>query len=138
MKPILSADLEVAARTVWGEGRGETYQGKRAIAHVMINRWNVERGQFKKDHMLGQTCQRWLQFSAWNSNDPNRAKLLEVDLNDRVYRQSMKAVLESLNAKTDPTLGATHYHVDGLKPYWAKGRVPVTKIGHHIFYTGIR
>lgn len=34
-------DLEVAARTVWGEARGEPPEGRLAVARVIVNRWRA-------------------------------------------------------------------------------------------------
>ena len=36
--PLLE-DVLLCARTVWGEARSEDQVGRRAVAHVMINRW---------------------------------------------------------------------------------------------------
>jgi spore germination cell wall hydrolase CwlJ-like protein len=37
----------------------------------------------------------------------------------------------------DPTGGATHYHVRGLLPAWAREREPSAEIGNHLFYNDV-
>ena len=46
-------------------------------------------------------------------------------------RIAKRAVFASLE---DLTHGATHYHAEDIKPYWARGKKPTTTIGNHIFY----
>ena len=138
---ITQADVMIAARTVYGEARGETDLGKRAVAAVLINRWKCKTGQFKRDHTLAAACLRWLQFSAWNPNDPNQALMQEVDFNDKVFLRCLSAVIEQLLEPVDNIVfGCKHYHHKGMedKPRWAKGKQHKIAIGHHYFYDGIK
>ena len=135
---LLLADLEIAARTVWGEGRGESWEGKIAIAFTLINRWREDRGQFARDDTLATACLRHVQFTAWNMGDPNFEKLHEVQWNDASLRECLKAVLHALDHPgDDPTAGARHYHAKSVKPSWIKGHRPSAEIGGHLFYNNI-
>jgi hypothetical protein len=60
--------LEIAARTVWQEARGEPEEGQRAVAHVIVNR--LRDGRWGKS--LASVCLADRQFSGWNNSDPNR------------------------------------------------------------------
>lgn len=134
---LIPADVEIAARTVYGEARGEPYAGKKAVAHVMINRWKAKVGWFRKDDTLATACQRHLQFSAWNERDANFEIMHKVDLNNMVFRECWCAVLEALNENardSDPTKGADHYHTISISPSWARGATPIASIGRHRFY----
>ena len=131
-------DIMICARTVYGEARGETLLSKRAVAHVMINRWRGTGGQWKRDHTLGAACLRWRQFSAWNANDPNREKMQEVDLSSKSFRECLRAVLEALDARADPTHGATHYKTAAVNPRWARNKVSVVSIGSHEYFNNVR
>tara|TARA_Y100000310_G_scaffold25627_1_gene24514 strand:+ start:8923 stop:9333 length:411 start_codon:yes stop_codon:yes gene_type:complete len=133
---LLASDIDIAARTVWMEGRGEPYAGMRAIAHALINRWCSNSGQFRRDDTLATTCLRHAQFSAWTKGDPNFDKAHVVTVADEVFRLCVRAVLEALD-EDDPLEGATHYHTKAIMPYWAEGHQPVKAIGNHLFYTGI-
>ena len=134
---LSASDLDIAARTVWGEARGETFEGQRAVAHVLINRWRSNAGQFKKDDTLATACLRHQQFSIWTKDDLNFAKLHQVGWDDAHLRLSMRAVLEAID-EPDPLSGATHYHTVSISPYWAKGHEPIKRIGEHLFYVGVK
>lgn len=135
---VTAADIDICARTVWGEARGEPYEGKLAVAHVLINRWQGQSGQWARDDTLATACLRHRQFSAWNQGDPNFVPLQTQNVAQPVFRDCMRAVLEALNADKDPTAGSRHYHTDSIMPTWARGHEPVARIGHHVFYNDIR
>lgn len=127
-------DILIAARTLYGEVRGQTYKHKRAVAHVLINRTDKKIGD--RDHSLAASALRWRQFSAWNENDPNRVLLEHVDFNDKHFRECFSAVLMALNEK-DFTNGSRHYHHKNISPKWAKEHSPVMFIEPHKFYNDI-
>lgn len=126
-------DVMIAARTVYGEARGEDFEGKKLVAHVLINRW---RGRHRGETTLAGVCTEPWQFSAWNPDDPNRGKLQQVTVDERVFRQCLRAVLEALD-EPDPTAGATHYHTRSVSPRWAAGKAPVLEHGRHRFYNDV-
>jgi N-acetylmuramoyl-L-alanine amidase len=137
-------DVMIASRTLWGEGRGEHMEGKMAIAHVLMNRWRSTTGQWAKDDTLAKTCLRPWQFSAWNSDDPNLPKMQKVDVNDKLFRECMIAVLTACNnPQDDPTSGSRHYITTallskGFPKRWGTPRKPVTVIGSHAFFNNIK
>ncbi|HTH15551.1 MAG TPA: cell wall hydrolase [Magnetospirillum sp.] len=133
VKPGSPADI--LARTLWGEARGEPVRGIEAVAAVVMNR--VRHGGWWGD-TVETVCKKPMQFSCWNPDDPNRAKLERVDDSDRVFRICVRTAWRAIaGALDDPTNGATHYHVRGLYPLWARGRTPTTEIGNHVFYAGV-
>lgn len=131
---ITLEDLLVMSRTVYGEARGETVEGKRAVAHVLINRWKK---RHRKESTLIGVCTEPYQFSAWNENDPNRDKLQAVTVEDEVFRTCMIACLLALNDHDDMTEGSQFYHTLAIKPDWAKGKEAATIIGNHVFYNDV-
>lgn len=140
---LLIEDVLIAARTIYGEARGEPYEGKKAIAHVLINRWERKDGQFGRDDTLATACLRHLQFTAWSESDPNFAAMFKVTADDPAFRASWRAVLEAID-EPDPTKGATHYHTiakpsyaSAWPPVWADKHVPSATIGHHLFYNDV-
>ena len=56
-------DLDIAARTLWGEARGEADEGMEAVMVTIVNRWRSPK--FRLDATLSGTCQRPKQFSCW-------------------------------------------------------------------------
>jgi spore germination cell wall hydrolase CwlJ-like protein len=136
-------DVILAARTVWAESRGETYRGKLAVAYVILNRWKASHGQWKQDNTLAATCLRAFQFSAWNPDDPNLPKLQKVDLNDKYFRECVRAILEAYdNPGGDPTHGSFHYmtvhrYNQGWPKSWGSKQQPVVTIGTHVFFNNV-
>ncbi|MBX2834750.1 MAG: cell wall hydrolase [Micavibrio sp.] len=137
---IFYRDLEIdtLARTLWGEARGEGHSGMEAVAHVILNRVKVaeERGgKYWWGSDIISVCQKPYQFSCWNRSDPNYQKLTYIDEKD-IYFATAKRISRRviLGAIPDPTGGATHYHTDSIRPYWAKREVPLCTIGRHLFY----
>lgn len=130
-----------AARTIWGEARGEGDAGMRAVAHVLLNR--LIDGRWGK--ALGAVCLAPYQFSCWNASDPNRALMLNMFTGNLKLGPCIVAFGDA-NAERDkgidPTNGAMWYFADTiLPPAWADpahGAVQTAHIGHHIFFKGVR
>lgn len=128
-------DIDTTARTVWGEARGEGFEGMRAVAHVIKNR--ARRGGW-----WGATpaavCRKPWQFSCWNTNDPNAAKLPQLTARDHMFPEAVEAAeLVLMTDDPDPTEGATHYHTAAVRPPWSAGKTPCAVIGGHRFFKGI-
>lgn len=133
--------VDILARTLWGEARGEPVRGIEAVAAIIINR--VKRadqhgGRYWWGASIGQVCQKPWQFSCWNENDPNRAKLQAVTEKDRVFRICLRVARRAVaGGLDDPTWGSTHYHTKTITPPWARSRNPVAEIGNHLFYNDV-
>jgi len=129
--------VDVLARTLWGEGRGEGPQGMEAIASVILNRVAVAEahGGYWWGKDIISVCQKPYQFSCWNRSDPNYRQLQAVTDKDihfvTAQRIARRAVAYTL---ADTTNGATHYHTKSILPDWAQGQTPSAMIGNHIFY----
>ena len=130
----MSRDLDVLARTLWGEARGEGREGIEAVAAVIVNRMAARRW----GATAAAVCRARRQFSCWNRRDPNRPKLERVDERDPAFALCREVAAAALAGRlADPTGGATHYHVCGLRPWWARGLEPCARIGAHLFYRGV-
>ena len=144
-------DLEVLARTVYGEARGEPELGRLAVANVPCNRASIaarfvethgRRHPLYGDGTVASACTTKWQFSCWNANDPNLRKLLALDLASEAAAPSFAAARAALShSEPDPSGGATHYHTamsprDGIDwpPAWAEGQTPTATVGAHVFY----
>lgn len=144
------SDEQMLCLTLYGEARGEPYEGKVAVAYVIKNRLKTGRwGNSIKKVVLSP-----FQFSCYNCDDPNRAVLEEIARNwdsyiqkNRKLQECCKVAKEVLSgAVSDPTGGALYYHGDpkyyarmwqkcGGVPCWAVGK-PYVVIGNHWFYRG--
>lgn len=132
---ITDDDLGILARTVYGEARGQPFEGQKAVAHVLINRYRTKKIS-RWDHSLAATALRKYQFSCWNPDDPNHDKMMDAGPNDAKFRVALWAALEALDGK-DNTAGSTHYHHRSISPDWAKGKKPAVVIGDHWFYNDV-
>lgn len=132
--------IEILARTIYGEARGETVRGKEAVAAVIVNRVNRsrERGGYWWGDTLEGVCLKPWQFSCWNENDPNRARVEAVTPGNRVFQSCIRIARRAASgALDDHTAGATHYHGSRANPPWARGKAPSAVIGRHLFYASI-
>ncbi len=127
---ILEA-LTCLALNVYHEARSEPLTGQIAVAQVTLNRVASPR---YPDEVCDVVWQR-KQFS-WThdgkSDKPRDAKAWAQaqEVASIVYHNTL-----TLDELTPETL---HYHADWVTPHWAHNQQPVTRIGSHIFYEGIR
>jgi len=132
--------LDVLARTVYGEARGERIAGKEAVAAVIMNR--VRRARKRGGYWWGadveSVCTKPWQFSCWNRSDPNRDRILAAGPENSTFQSCLRVARRALEGRIeDPTDGATHYHNTRVRPHWAKGRQPSAEIGRHLFYNDV-
>ncbi|MGN0919310.1 MAG: cell wall hydrolase [Alphaproteobacteria bacterium] len=131
-------ELEIFAKTLYGEARGETLAGIEAVANVILNRHKMALHQKRVwwGKSIPEICLKPWQFSCWNPADPN-FKLLQQDLSqEKSYQICKRVALRALHGNLrDNTHGATHYHSLSITPYWARGIIPSAQIGAHLFYT---
>lgn len=127
-------DREIAIRTIWGEARSEGEAGMRAVAHVLLNRFNS--GRWGKS--WAEVCLWPVQFSCWNTTDPNREKIAALADSDPLLDQIADWLEDAQTGTPDPTNGSTHYYAAGTPvPNWSfHGRFQV-QIGKHRFYSGV-
>lgn len=131
MAPI-DQQIDIMARTMWGEARGEGTGGMLAVGLVIYNRAASPRW-WGKD--IISVCHAPRQFSCWNVADPNHAVTLAVTPADNQFAEALDLAAEIIvGGKFDITMNADHYHADYVNPAWAKGRQPVAIIGRHRFY----
>ena len=104
------SEVDVMARTIYGEVRGEAYQGKIAVGWVIMNR--VAFAQARDGYWWGSTirevCLKPWQFSCWNANDPNRKVIESVGPNDPNFSQCFDVAGRVVSGKVpNPVEGAT-------------------------------
>lgn len=135
MDAAISTPEDIIARTLWGEARGEGYSGQQAVANVICNRAALPRWW---GHDEKSVCLHPYQFSCWNQDNPNRAKLIVVTDEDPIFGQCLIIASDALKGLLkDLTNGADSYRVIGTPAKWANGLTPVAAIGHHEFFKTI-
>ena len=128
--------IDIKAKTLYGEARGEGEEGLIAVGNVIKNR-------VKKKTWYGKTvkdvCLKAWQFSCWNHNDPNFKTISSLDKRNKTFAKILVLAEQILNDEfEDNTEGSTHYHTSSIKPKWAKGLTPVVTLGNHLFYNNVR
>lgn len=136
---INDREVDVLARTIWGEARGDDGTGMHAVANVIMNRFAKAQQSNAKGRQFGRSVseivQKPFQFSAWNANDPNFAKMLAVTTDDAEFQVAIAIAQLALEGQlTDITGGADHYHTAAVNPFWSKGLEPVAVIRSHKFF----
>lgn len=134
-------DVLILARTIFGEARGEPEDGQEAVAEVVLNR--SKSGRYPSS--VTEVCLQPSQFSCWNASDPNRKRIIGLMPNagDERFEKCL-AIAAAALAGQHRQLSAKvlHYHATSISsPSWVRDspqRVMERKIGHHLFYSGIR
>lgn len=104
------SDLATLQLVIWREARGEPFDGKRGVAHVVRNRTLV--AAWWNGHIAGSISRVVLQpyqFSSFNPNDPNSDKWPD-DADPSFAECCAAAVPVYLNHDEDNTDGATYYY----------------------------
>jgi N-acetylmuramoyl-L-alanine amidase len=127
----LVGDAAWAIMTIWQEARGESQAGKVAVAEVIRNRTEK---LYTSDGTVAGTVLRKLQFSGWNTNDPNRTPSALLDDADPMVVACREAWITAL-AGSDTTLGSVLYcNLAIVRPPWLAGCRETAVIGHHTFF----
>ena len=140
---LTAIELDVLARTLYGECRGEILESKLAHAWVIRNRVVADLGEDNQPDWWGEgvidVCQKRRQFSCWNRDDPNWLGLHAVDYGDDAMQDCIYAALMVWRGYVrDPTWGARHYHAEEASPPWAEGHKPVCTIGRTVFFNTVK
>jgi len=116
-------DIELLARLVYAEARGESYRGQVAVAATVLNRLKDPRYPNTISGIIYQVVNGRYQFSPVQNGQIN----LPADETAR------RAVYDAL-AGYDPTGGATtFYNPSKTSDSWVWSRQSIIKIGNHVF-----
>lgn len=118
-----SASLKCLTEALYFEARGESVNGQRAVAEVIMNR--VDHPAFPKSvcGVVNQSGQFSYKGGGLRMRDraaANRAA--------RIAQETLSGAPRNL------TGGATYFHTTYVRPSWSKRFTRTTKIGSHIFY----
>lgn len=134
MTANLNNTVDVLARTAWGEARGGGTDGLQSVMNAILNRaahpcwWGTG---------IISVCLKPRQFSSWNEDDPNRAKLLAVTIADPQFAEATtlaaRAVMGTLADITDQ---ADSYYACSMEapPEWAAKSIFTVEVAGQRFY----
>jgi spore germination cell wall hydrolase CwlJ-like protein len=148
-------DMQVAARTLCQEARGESPDAQAAVAWTIRNRLSSGRW----GGSLASVC-LWnahipsggqgFQFSGWRGQDSNFTYVCNLRDEDPILGRMRGLIAQVMDAQpdADPTAQATHYYNPDLvaEPLWVKGdpargvppATPCGKFGHQLFFKNVR
>ena len=124
-------DSRIVAQTILAEARGDGEAGMYAVAACIKVRAKNRKLTY------AQVCLQPKQFSCWNANDPNRAKMHRfLSLPQAEYALMLANNMDKVNTKF---IGhADHYMTVKLwktgRVKWARGHKPVAFAGSHAFF----
>ena len=124
--------IECVALNIYFEARNEPEAGRRAVAHVVLNRRWDARWPNTPCAVIAQGWPedgRLCQFS-WYCDG-----LSDTPRSEAPWRDALTLAREAYWGRSaDPTGGAYWYHADYVAPPWRKRLHRGPKIGRHIFY----
>lgn len=128
----LSKEQRCLAEAVYFEARSEPEAGQAAVAQVVLNR--VKSGLYPSTicGVVYQNRHRHLACQFTFACEGKALRTTDTFSWERAKRVAA-AVLEGKTYLADVG-GATHYHADYVKPYWARRLKKMDVIGRHIFY----
>ncbi len=136
MDPKLTATEFVEALALYREGRGESKPAKAAMLAVIRNRANDPQGRWPRS-TTGVITQP-LQFSSFNSNDPNSHVWPTPAMNPGAWQAWIECCdVVTVPLTADPTQGATNYEAvadNEPRPHWADPSKMTVQIGKTRFY----
>ena len=136
-------EAQIMALTIYGEARGESYDGKVAVGSVILER--VDHREWDGD-TIHEVCLMPYQFSCYLPGDPNfhALKLIAENWPSKFMRsqvlQECYQVADGLihgDIPRTPEIAAAHccqYKTVSCKASWAKNMRLVATINHHQFY----
>jgi N-acetylmuramoyl-L-alanine amidase len=130
--PALADHVDVLARTLWGEARGEGRAGMEAVACVILNRADKreKHGPIKSPRFASSACS---SAAATRRSEPCRLQRFEAS--DPAFKTALEVAGIAVAGKLpDPTVGANHYHTAAVQPDWSIEKQPVATLGRHKFF----
>ncbi|MEM7223234.1 MAG: cell wall hydrolase [Pseudomonadota bacterium] len=125
-------ELHCLALNIYFEARSESDEGRRAVAHVVLNR--VQDPKFPSTicqvvQQGGEQVRHRCQFSWWCDGLSDRPANIKA-------WNAAQALARTIywGHSQDPTEGAMWYHADYVMPSWGAHFERGPKIGRHIFY----
>lgn len=116
-------DIELIAKLVYAEARGEPYSGQVAVAATVLNRLGDPNYPKSIPEIIFQVVDGYYQYSP----------VLDGQINLTPDETAKRAVMDALNG-TDPTGGATtFFNPSKTNDQWVRSRPYITTIGSHVF-----
>lgn len=125
-----AGDIDIVAKTLYGEGRNQSESARKDLASVI---WERAKGDTSK---LKTECLKPKQFSCWN----NGPVVVDMKKESKVWQACLNLAKTMFNGSFTPTIIADHYWAArgpwklDSPPYWADTNKFVDNRGDHDFY----
>mgnify|MGYP001604832204 CR=1 FL=1 len=130
---VLIGDSEVVYQTIALESSNQPMEGQALVALTLINRAR-DRHTTPEIEAL-----RPFQYSCWNEGGKWAKRWIRRFYTPEASQRARMALKRAITLSVRPEYqGIRHYHVIGVHPKWAKGAVPVFRVGSHLFYSNIK
>lgn len=126
-KPQCNYDYDLIAKVVYGEARGESFLGRKAVVDVVKNRMNGCKISSKEVIMR----------QGWNKATKKYEYAFEgikVKVSDKKLFTQIKEEVILYLSQDDITNGAKYFYSGSVKPYWVGSRTYIKTIEGHYFY----
>lgn len=120
---VFGTEQQCLARAVYYEARGQTVLAQRAVALVVLNRWQAGWAPT----VCGVVYQPH-QFS-WTKQPQPKPRGPAWQRAQQIAQQALQGARWQL-----PNFRATHFHNRSVKPQWVRGLQRVAAIEGHVFY----
>lgn len=133
-------ELDVVARTIWGEAGDLGEDAMRAVAAVIATRRRFGKWWGRS---ATEVCLRSYQFKCWDVSSPAIDRLRSIGVDNESFRLASslakKALDPACGITPDRSKGATHYHPEWVVPVpeWARGKESCYRVGGLCFYNDI-
>jgi spore germination cell wall hydrolase CwlJ-like protein len=132
----LLAESHCLAEVIYYEARGESEEGQKAVAQVILNRLAAGRHGNTICRVAYQGAhQTFCQFTYVCDGSLYQPRLPEDWRAAQVLAARILSGQTSLRSGAD---GATSYHAISVRPSWAPRMHRVAQIGNHVFYRPTR
>lgn len=123
-----SKEIEIVASTLYHESRGESYEGKMAVASVIYNRSKQKRWS---NLGLSGVCLQKYQFSCHNNG---YKEAVPTNTLDRIALKECRSIAASMvGGSFEPTINSNHYCTTWSNVSWKNQLKDTVIIGSHIF-----
>lgn len=120
---MLAETLLCLTATIFHEARGESLQGQKAVANVVINR-SLQSGK-----SICHEVKRKHQFSWYKPHKEDKLFNIGYDNFEKYSKIAIEVLFEN-----DNTYGSQFFHNPSVKPYWIDKMKKTITYGNHIFY----
>lgn len=117
-------DCKALSEAIVYESRGESDRGKKAVADVVICRYNDSRWPDSITDVLYQKKQFSYVQDMYRQAAPK----------EKDFDTARHIAIQTLLKLREPVVDACWYHANYVKPSWAKKLTMVAQIGNHKFY----